>query len=188
HSRNSSIAFATDRAGVEALSALPLRDEPRVVRVEKTDGSVLEPTDAGGEWVLPTLEVGDVVELVWDQRLDAPAPGAVPTQHTWRFASFERAFPTSRWAVFVPEGLARGRVKALQFEGDYEAIPFEGGTVHLYDSSLPRQVPEPAMPDYPRVLPSAAFGDDEGRGDDWRGYRAFVAVVSHLPADTARET
>ncbi|MEL6905794.1 MAG: hypothetical protein AAFP22_10330, partial [Planctomycetota bacterium] len=188
HSRNSSIAFATDRAGVEALSALPLRDEPRVVRVEKTDGSVLEPTDAGGEWVLPTLEVGDVVELVWDQRLDAPAPGAVPTQHTWRFASFERAFPTSRWAVFVPEGLARGRVKALQFEGDYEAIPFEGGTVHLYDSSLPRQVPEPAMPDYPRVLPIAAFGDDEGRGDDWRGYRAFVAVESHLPADIARET
>jgi len=187
HSRNTSIGYATDRAGVEALSTRPIQEGTRSIRVEKADGTVLEPTDAGGEWVMPSLEIGDVVEVVWDQHLPSPAPGAAPFQHVWRFASFERAFPTSRWVVRVPDGLARGRVVARNFEGERREVDVPGGTVHVLSESMPRQIGEPAMPPYERVLPLAGFGADSDRESDLRSYRAYVTQGTYLPADIEAE-
>lgn len=184
--RSHTLSIARDRAGTEALSRTAAAGRTREKRVLTVDGRELEPVLTGGEWVLPSLEPGDVVESVWENHADANR-GGPPATAGWRFASFEKAFPTSRWAVFVPDGLSRGRIELGAFDGRVETIPWENGTVHVYEASSPRQQPEPWQPSYREVLPWAAFGDDLPRGPELRAWRARTASLAHLPADLIGE-
>ena len=152
--RSHTLSIARDRAGTEALSRTAAAGRTREKRVLTLDGRELEPVLTEGEWVLPSLEPGDVVESVWENHAAANR-GGPPASAGWRFASFEKAFPTSRWAVFVPEGLTRGRIELGAFDGRVETIPWEGGTVHVYEASSPRQQQEPWQPSYREVLPCA---------------------------------
>ena len=184
--RSHTLSIARDRAGTEALSRTAAAGRTREKRVLTLDGRELEPVLTEGEWVLPSLEPGDVVESVWENHAAANR-GGPPASAGWRFASFEKAFPTSRWTVFVPEGLARGRIELGAFDGRVESIPWEGGTVHVYEASSPRQQQEPWQPSYREVLPWAAFGDDLPRGPELRAWRARTAGLAHLPADLIGE-
>lgn len=184
--RSHTLSIARDRAGTEALSRTAAAGRTREKRVLTLDGRELEPVLTEGEWVLPSLEPGDVVESAWENHADANR-GGPPATAGWRFASFEKAFPTSRWAVFVPEGLPRGRIELGAFDGRIETIPWENGTVHVYEESSPRQQPEPWQPSYREVLPWAAFGDDLPRGPELRAWRARTAGLAHLPADLIGE-
>ena len=184
--RSHTLSIARDRAGTEALSRTAAAGRTRQKRVLTVDGRELEPVLTEGEWVLPSLEPGDVVESVWENHADANR-GGPPATAGWRFASFEKAFPTSRWAVFVPDGLPRGRIELGAFDGRVETIPWENGTVHVYEESSPRQQPEPWQPSYREVLPWAAFGDDLPRGPELRAWRARTASLAHLPADLIGE-
>lgn len=180
--RSHTLSIARDRSGTEALSRTPSVGVTREKRVLAKDGRLLEPVLTNDEWVLPSLEPGDVVESVWDS-FEGAVRGGQPATAGWRFASFEKAFPTSRWVVFVPDGLARGRVELGNFEGTTEVIPFENGKVYLHVASSARQTPEPFQPSYREVLPWAAFGDDRSLEYELRAWRARIARMRHLPAD-----
>lgn len=187
HMRSRSVTRICDATGVEAMSALPILEGTRSIRVVSADGAVKEPTTAGGEWVLPALEVGDVVEVVWDRVMMAGGSLTPPGVQRWRFASFEKAFPTTRWVVRLPGDLAVGSIRTLNFEGTHFEAPFEDGVVHIFEESMERQVPEPGMPSYPEVLPLAGFGAGQRLDDDLRGYSGGIAALTDLAADVALE-
>ncbi|MEM9801733.1 MAG: tetratricopeptide repeat protein [Planctomycetota bacterium] len=185
HARYHTLSRPTDRAGAEALHAIPIDEETLTIRVLARDGRVLEPVAVEGEWVLPALEPGDVVERVWDLRGES-SPGTTPPMRQWSFASFERAFPTSRWVVYVPDGL-RARFAPLQFEGTREETPVPGGTVYVFEDSNERYAYEPLQPSREEVVPSVAFGDDRDYDDELRGWRSFIGRMSAIPADIESE-
>ena len=186
HMRNQTLTIPLDRSGTEALLKSPAAEETRLVRVLAADGRILEPSLTQGEWVLPALEVGDVVETVWDRRAGSLA-GSLPSPSSWRFASFERAFPTTRWAVYMPEGFGEARIEAVNFDGEYEAVPFAGGTVHVYEASSPKVLPEPYQPSYEEILPLAMFFADRERGGEARSWLNFLTRAQAIPADLEPE-
>ena len=158
--RMHTISLALDRKGTEELHSQPVAPDTRLCRVLKSDGSITEPVEVDGSWVMPSLEPGDAVEMVWDE-FRRGVPGASPVLSGWRFASFERPFVRSRYVIYVPDGL-EGRIETFQFEGDSEKIPWGGGTVHVFETrDGTRQREEPLRPTYEEILPWLQFGDDE---------------------------
>jgi len=182
HSRSHTMTVPTDRVGADSLLKRPASEDTQRIRVLRDDGGVLEPALTDGEWVLPSLDVGDVVEEVWD-RSQVSTKGRAPALNSWRFASFDKAFAISRWTVFVPDGLERGGFEVKNFDGTHEKLPFEGGTVHVFTDSQDRQVAEPGMPSYGEILPLAGFGEGRTRGDELRAWAAQVERASALPRD-----
>ena len=186
HARFHTLTVPRDRQGTEALLRVPASEGTRIVRVLTQDDRVLEPVLTEGEWVLPSLEVGDVVETIWDTRLSSDA-GQIPSLASWRFASFERAFPTSRWVVFVPDELENGRLEVRNFEGSRESIEWGGGTVHVFEASNPRQIPEPYQPSYAEILPVAGFFADRDLTGEARNWDDFFVRAMAIPADLEGE-
>lgn len=186
HARYHTLTVPRDRQGTEALLRVPATEGTKVVRVLTTDGRVLEPVLTEGEWVLPSLEVGDVVETVWDSRLAGDA-GEIPAPSSWRFASFERAFPTSRWVVFIPDELKNGRLAVVHFEGRRESIEWGGGTVHVFEASNPRQTPEPYQPSYPEILPTAGYFVDRELDGEARRWDEVLTEAMAIPRDVEEE-
>lgn len=182
HSRSHTLTIPTDRVGADSLLKRPASEGTQSIRVLRADGRLLEPALTEGEWVLPSLEIGDVVEEVWD-RTQESVRGRAAAPNSWRFASFEKAFAISRWVVFVPKGLERPRFEVRNFEGTHEEVPFEGGTVHVFTDSQDRQVPEPMMPSYGEVLPLAGFGEGRTREGELRAWAVQVRRASSIPKD-----
>lgn len=182
HSRSHTLTIPTDRVGADSLLKRPASEDTQAIRVLRQDGRVLEPALTEDEWVLPSLEIGDVIEEVWD-RSQVSVKGRAAAPNSWRFASFEKAFAISRWVVFVPEGLVRPSFEVRNFDGTHEEVPFEGGTVHVFTDSQDRQVPEPLMPSYGEILPLAGFGEGRTREGELRAWAAQVGRASSIPAD-----
>ncbi len=186
HARYHTITRALDRKGTELLHSSPLADHTRLARVLKADGRILEPVAVAGEWVLPSLEPGDAFELVWDEYATG-LPGAPPGIGWWRFASFEKPFVRSRYAIYVPDGLP-GRLELLHFEGEHSERPFAGGTVHLLlERDRPREEDEPLRPSYEEILPWAQYGGDlplEWVAAVWNDR---LHTLTHLTADVEAE-
>lgn len=158
--RMHTISLALDRKGTEELHSQPVAPDTRLCRVVKADGSIAEPVEVDGSWVMPSLEPGDSVEMVWEE-FRRGLPGVAPVLSGWRFSSFERPFVCSRYVIFVPEGL-EGRIESFQFDGESSEIPWGGGTVHVFETKGgTRQREEPLRPSYEEILPWLQFGDDE---------------------------
>lgn len=185
HGRFHTVSLARDRKGTEELHQHAVQDGTRVARVRTRDGRYLEPLEVDGQWTMPSLEPGDAVEFVWDIQA-AGTPGAAPDERGWRFSSFEKAFPTSRWVLFVPDGLP-GRLDVRNFEGSHETLPAAGGTVHVLTASSPRLAPEPLRPSDLEVLPLAAYSGDRTRDDELLAWDATLGSLVELPADLERE-
>lgn len=182
HARNQTLTIPRDRKGTEALLRKPDPGGTLVIQVLTEDGRTLEPVMTEGEWVMPSLEVGDVVETVWDTASD-PSGGTLPALNSWRFASFERAFPTSRWVVYIPDSLRRGRIEARNFEGDYSTVKWGEGTVHIYEASSPREIPELDQPSYEEILPLATMFADRDRVGDVGLWRDYLQRLQAIPLD-----
>ncbi|MEZ6016751.1 MAG: hypothetical protein R3F49_16655 [Planctomycetota bacterium] len=180
-SRFHTLSVPRDRTGTEALHVHPIEAGTRRARILARDGRELEPIEVDGDWTLPALEPGDVVEFVWDS-FASGVPGAPPPERGWRFSSFEKAFPTSRWVVFVPDGLP-GRLDVRNFDGTHETTRWENGTVHVLVTSQPRQIEEPLRPSDIEVLPCAAYGGDLERADELLAWESLVARLSELSDD-----
>ncbi len=184
-SRMQTLSIPRDRSGTEALHVHDVLDDTRVARVLTRDGRELEPVEVDGEWTLPALEPGDVVEFVWD-RFDEGVYGAPPTQRSWRFSSFEKAFPTSRWVVYVPDGLP-GRLALVNFDGQHEEVRYEGGTVHILSTSHPKQIEEPLRPSDAEVLPIAAYSGDYELDGELLSWQESLPGLTEIPADLEAE-
>lgn len=186
HERYHTITLALDREGTERLHTEPVADHARLARVLKPDGDVLEPSEVGGEWVMPNLSPGDAVELIWDQ-FTRGRPGAPPGIGWWRFSSFEKPFVRSRYVIYVPDGLP-GELRPFHFDGQHEQHRFEGGTVHVFlAQDRPRQEEERFRPSYEEILPWVQYGGDLPRSYAEALWRDRLEVLAHLPADLERE-
>ena len=185
HARYQTLTLPMDRSGAEALNAIPVREGTRRIRILKSNGDVQEPVDVNGEWVLPAIEAGDVIDTVWDTITEG-IPGTPPDSQLWRFASFERAFPTSRWVIFVPDDLP-GDLKLLHYNGSHEVIEREGGTVHVLEASNPQFIAEPLQPTEIELLPVATYGADRDRSDELRSWWRYGMYNQAIPADLEAE-
>lgn len=184
--RMHTISLALDRKGTEQLHEQPVAEHSRLARVLEPDGGVLEPVEVSGAWVMPSLDVGDAVELVWED-FGTGLPGVPPSLGWWRFASFEKPFVRSRYAIYVPDGLP-GELRAFQFDGEHREERFEGGTVHVFLArDQPRQKEERFQPSYEEILPWLQFGADRSLDEVEAGLRERFDVLEHVPADVGSE-
>ncbi|MDA1267084.1 MAG: hypothetical protein O2816_18540, partial [Planctomycetota bacterium] len=186
HERYHTISMALDRKGTELLHTEPVAEHARLAQVLKQDGRILEPSEVNREWVMPFLEPGDAVELVWDQ-FTRGRRGSAPQIGWWRFASFEKPFVRSRYVLYVPDGL-QGELRPFQFDGEYEAFRFDGGTVHVFlVKDRPRQEQEPMLPSFEEILPWVQYGGDLPIDYIEASWRDRLHVLAHVPADLRTE-
>lgn len=184
--RMHTISLALDRKGTELLHEQAVAENTRLARVLKADGSVVEPVEVQGSWVMPSLDAGDAVELVWEE-FRGGLPGVVPDLGWWRFASFEKPFVRSRYVLFVPDGLP-GSLETFHFDGERETVRWEGGTVHVLQvADRARQKEEPLRPSYEEILPWLQYGADGDLAHVEAVWRDRVEVLSRVPADIELE-
>jgi len=183
--RFQTLSIPRDRSGTEALHVHEVEEGARVARVLTRAGRELEPVEVDGEWTLPALEPGDVVEFVWE-RFAAGRYGALPEESGWRFSSFEKAFPTSRWVVYVPNDLP-GRLALVNFEGERREVPYEGGTVHILTASYPRFSDEPMRPSDVEVLPMAGYSGDRALDGTLLSWEVLMSGLADIPRDLEPE-
>ncbi len=186
HERYHTITLALDRKGTELLHERDVAEHPLLAQVLKADGRVIEPSSVDGKWVMPSLEPGDAVELVWDQFTRGHA-GSPPDIGWWRFASFEKPFVRSRYVIFVPDGLP-AELRSFHFDGEHEELRFEGGTVQVFlVKDRPRQEEEPLRPSYEEILPWVQLGGDRPLAYAAAALRDRLEGFTHLPADLEGE-
>lgn len=180
HHRYHTITLALDRRGTELLHEKPVQAFTRLAQVVKSDGRVLEPVVVGGAWVMPSLDPGDAVEMIWDNHTPGKR-GVAPDLGWWRFASFEKPFVRSRYVIYVPDELP-GELRTFHFEGTHEVHRWEDGQVHVFlASDMPRQPQEVWQPSFEELLPWLSYGGDRDidiLADEWR---AAVTAQSTLP-------
>lgn len=160
HSRTHQITLALDRTGTEMLQEQSSMGETIVAKVLGADGVTFEPVLVNGSWVMPSLDPGDAVEMVFDE-FAAASHGSAPNLSMWTFESFEQPFLVSRYAVYLPPGLA-GEWNADSFTGDHQEIPWKNGTVHIFEMrDRPRLEPEAAAPSQRELLSWVSYGEDD---------------------------
>ena len=180
------ISVALDRSGTEILHERQVVGTPRVARVLQVDGGTAEPVAVDGTWVMPDLDPGDAVEMVYDIEVGG-APGTAPRLATWRFEDFTQPYLRSRVVVFVPDGLA-GRMELFDFDGTHEEIPWEGGTVHVWEvTDSPQLVDEPGRPEDTAIVTWAEYGDDLVLEHVAEEERRSASWSSFVTADVERE-
>jgi hypothetical protein len=173
---------ALNRRGTEVLHELPAIGATRTAVVHKTDGARREPHLVDETWVMPHLDPGDRIEMVYDRDWSG-TPGLAPMLGGWFFRAMEQEFGLSRLAVFVPAGLP-GDFVMHDFDGSHEVLPWEGGEVHLFTREDNLRVrPEPAMPSEREVLPWIDYGADTPLADVVAFWQDWYPWQSAVPAD-----
>ena len=181
--RNHSITAALDAQGTRALHERPAASNVHTVRVRDASGRFYEPNLVEDNWVMPSLDPGDLVEWVYDQ-YHPSTQGAAPTAVQWTFASFDAPYLMSRYVVYIPDGLP-GELRLHRFDGEHEVIPWANGKVHIYTRQSERFQDEPLRPLDNEILPQLIQGEDTPL--EWRValYRNWLDRRSSLPADIA---
>ncbi|MFT7677538.1 MAG: hypothetical protein ACI8QC_001516 [Planctomycetota bacterium] len=184
--RTHSLTVALDRKGTEELHERAANGRARLARVLQKGGGIAEPVQVDGKWVMPSLDPGDAVELIYDQRFGG-GRGNVPQLGRWSFCSLEKPFVRSYYAVFVPDSLG-GELRTGHFDGRREARRVEGGTIHvLRADDRPRVAQEAFMPSYVEILPWAQYGSDQDLDVIVENWRGRLEDLSECPADLALE-
>lgn len=187
HQRYHTITLALDRKGTEDLHKREVNPGTRLARVLKADGTSREPVVVDDAWVMPSLEPGDGVELVFDH-FTRGLPGAPPDLGGgWRFASFEKTFVRSRYVIYLPDAMA-GELRSFHFDGAHDTIPWAGGTVHVFlAADVPRQEEEGMRPSYEEILPWLQVGADVPLERISARWRERIELLAGMPADLAPE-
>lgn len=129
----------------------------RIATIKAQDGRELEPVAVEHEYVMPSLQPGDMVERAWREQADAPERG-IERLNNWFFASVEEPFFLSRWVVILPRGMEL-ELKQGQFDGKHEIIEDGDDVVHVFEArERDRVEPEPGAPSTRDFLPWVAFG------------------------------
>lgn len=154
-----------DLAGCNALGTRPIQGEALEIATIKA-GTLerREPILVNGQYVLPSLEPGDFVEETFRSREGRRVDGLV-RPGGWFFASTDKAFELSRYAVSMPSD------SGLQLEtrnlGDaveHSASTADSGRVtHVYRSRSQAQVlAEAGAPPQNWYLPHLELGMNDG--------------------------
>lgn len=129
----------------------------RIATLKAQDGRELEPVAVEHEYVMPSLQPGDMVERAWREQADAPERG-IERLNNWFFASVEEPFFVSRWVVILPRGMEL-ELKQGQFDGTHEVLQDGDDVVHVFEArERDRVEPEPGAPPTREFLPWVAFG------------------------------
>ncbi len=154
---------ARDLEGCESLGRQGPNDEMmQVATIKAADGKQYEAVLVDGEYVMPSLEPGDAVEVVSRSFTPAPADGIVRTGQ-WLFASIEGPFHLSRYVISIPKTLDL-RMVLRNFTGEHTTREEGGNVMHLFVlREVDRVVPEPLSPPPDWYLPWVQFGMDRKR-------------------------
>jgi tetratricopeptide (TPR) repeat protein len=190
HVRDHTITTAHDRTGTEMLHESPVVGEPHVAQVLDVDGGTFEPIVVDGSWVMPSLDPGDAVELVFDNHVSG-TPGVAPQLGSWMFESFEQPFLLSRLVVFLPDGTP-GRFELHEFDGTHEMqrweTPSGPGTVHVFETRDRVRLPEePARPTNLNLLGWLQYGEDLDLAHLAEEQRRDLSWSTSLAADVELE-
>jgi hypothetical protein len=186
HTRTHTITKALDRKGTEALHEQQVQNGTRLAQVLDAEGGTYEPVIVEQNWVMPSLDPGDSVELIVD-RHQGGVLGSTPDPGYWRFASFRQPFALSRYVVYIPDGLP-GEWREFQFNGEREQIRWNDGMVYLYTShNLPRFQEEPLRPSDQELLPWVQYGGDISLTEVDAIHRSYAAELQAVPADIEAE-
>lgn len=180
------VDLAQNRRGTEELHEIAANGSTLQALVHKTDGTTREPHLVEDSWVMPDLNPGDRVEMLYDRSFQG-TPGMAPLLDGWMFQSLDLGFAVSRFVVFVPEGLP-GEFVTGNFDGTHEILPWEGGQVHIYtrENSM-RLEPEPSMPSRYEVLPWVDYGIDSSLDRVAATWSNWFQWQSAVPADVEVE-
>jgi hypothetical protein len=159
HSRS----VARDLEGCEALGKQSEHEEMlRIATLKAADGVEYEPVLVDGEYVMPALEPGDTVELVWKYTGGPDREGRLVLPQ-WSFASVDEPFFLSRYVVSLPKGLGLEMV-LRNFEGKHEEIEDGERVVHVFElRDVARVIPEPLAPPPLWYLPWVQFGTQRSK-------------------------
>ncbi len=186
HSRTHSITLAIDRTGTEQLQEQAEQGETLVAQVLGADGRSFEPILVDGSWVMPSLDPGDAIEMVFDG-YSGSTRGGTPSINMWAFESLEQPFLISRFVTYLPDGVP-GSWALDSFTGEHQEIPWKNGTVHVFEMrDRPRLEPETAMPSRREVLSWVEYGADIETRFVAQEERAGIAWQQDVADDVAVE-
>ncbi len=179
-SRNHGVTKAVDRSGTETLHSIPASGSPLIARVRKQDGTYREPVLVEEAWVMPNLDPGDAVELMFEYQSEEQW-GAPVDLGPWRFASVQRPFGLSRYVVYIPDGMPV-ELRSANFVGTHVTESWGGGTVHVVTiERSPRVEQEVLMPSDLEIMPVARFAQDRGLGPIEQRWRQIFLEAQDLP-------
>jgi hypothetical protein len=159
HSRS----VARDLEGCEALGKQRQQQEMlRIATLKASDGKEYEPVLVDREYVMPALEPGDTVELIWKYSGGPNREGRLVLPQ-WSFASTDEPFFLSRYVLSAPKQLGLEMV-LRNFEGKHEQFEDGERVVHVFElRDVARVIPEPLSPPPPWYLPWVQFGTRRSR-------------------------
>ena len=135
---------------------------------------------------MPSLDPGDVVELVYD-RFEDGVPGVVATPGSWRFASFSEPFLLSRWVLYVPRRAERASCASASSTAAMRPSPGRAAQSMSWCARTargwsPRCCSQPSELE---VLPWAEYGADRERCSPTPppAGRRWLRWQSSVPAD-----
>ncbi len=150
---------ARDLQGCETLGEMRLRGDVLRVATIKADGTVFEPVQVNGQYVMPSLKPGDFVATE-SRSMSGPPGNRIVRPGEWTFASNDQPFHLSRYVVSVPKDLG---LRLVQRNGDISHSEQDTGdaVVHVFEASdQPRVLNEPGAPPPTWYLPWVEFGMD----------------------------
>lgn len=148
-----------DLAACEQRGTLRLDGDVLEVAVVKPDGTRYEPARVGGEYVMPNLAPGDVLDTRVRTNQGSPLRG-VHRPGAWFFLSGDEPFLVSRYVIVVPRSLQL-RLVQRHFEGEHQQVEREHDIVHRFETRDGERVAlEAGAPPGPWFLPWVEFGTD----------------------------
>lgn len=153
-----------DLEGCESQGKRKLKGEVlRIVTLKpgaNGDETEYEPVKVDGEYVMPSLEPGDFVEVISRNRFDSPGNGVIRIS-PWTLSSSGQPYLRTHYVVRVPDEL-NARLVKRQFDGTHDVIKAEGATVHVIRSRDRARIrPEQGTPPWTWYLPWVQIGSDQ---------------------------
>jgi tetratricopeptide (TPR) repeat protein len=175
-----------DLAACDDRGAVRLRGEVLDVATVKPDGRRFEPVLVGGEYIMPNLEPGDLIETRV-RSFDPPPAAGVLRPGGWFFRSTDEPFLVSRYVVRLPTEWPL-RLETRAYDGLHEMSDWDGDTVHVFETrDGERVLPEVGAPPGNWFLPWVELGmDADGAADLHRQQLLWLPEALATPRVAAR--
>ncbi len=145
--------------GIEQHGTMRPRGTLHELRTIRPGGEILEPISLGtGEYTMPGLEPGAVVEWIYEERLPSLEgnPVRMPKFY-FQDIDMKMPFVRSRYVVIEPEGLDLQHLR-LNYPWEPEVTRRDGDVIRIYDVlDLGQLKPEPGMPDPEENVPQVVL-------------------------------